>query len=109
MLWLNLQRLMADKEVKGFDYRVVILTTAWGFWNLFYYPMVGHMFSFYAGIGVVAMNSTWLWLVWRYSRQRSGVDKEKWRRIYAKAKINRESYHEATLEEYALTDRPLEK
>lgn len=86
MLLLNLRRLMKDKKVEGFDYRVVVFTTAWGVWNLYYYPMLNQMFSFYAGIAVVTMNASWLWLVWYYKRPWSGIDKKKWRRIYA-------SYH----------------
>ncbi len=67
-LLLNLRRLMKDKKVEGFDYRVVVFTTAWGVWNLYYYPMLNQMFSFYAGIGVVTMNASWLALVWYYKR-----------------------------------------
>ncbi len=68
MLFLNLRRLMKDREVKGFDYKVVVFTTAWGVWNLYYYPMLGQMFSFYAGIAVVAMNASWLALLLYYKR-----------------------------------------
>ena len=68
MLFLNLRRLMKDKEVKGFDYKVVVFTTAWGFFNLIYYPSLGQWWSFYGGIAVVAMNSAWLALLLYYKR-----------------------------------------
>ena len=68
MLFLNLRRLMQDREVKGFDYKVVVFTTAWGIWNLYYYPQLNQMFSFYAGIAVVLMNATWLGMLIYYNR-----------------------------------------
>ncbi len=86
MLFLNLRRLMKDKEVKGFDYKVVVFTTAWGVWNLYYYPMLGQMFSFYAGIGVVTMNATWLYMVWYFKRESNSKEAdETYRRIMFEA------------------------
>ena len=73
MLFLNLRRLSKDKVVKGFDYRVVVFTTAWGVWNLFYYPSLDQWWSFYGGIAVVTMNATWLAMVWYFKRQASDL------------------------------------
>ena len=104
MLFLNLRRLMKDREVKGFDYKVVVFTTAWGIWNLFYYPALGQMFSFYAGIGVVSMNAAWLWLVWHYKRH--SLTKEQWRAMYSRGNPRKFC---GTLEDYIEVDKPLEK
>lgn len=37
--------------------------TAWGFWNLHYYPSLEQWFSFYAGIVLVLGNLCWVGLV----------------------------------------------
>lgn len=72
MLWLNLRRLIKDKRVAGFDWRVTGFTTLWGVWNLYYYPALEQMISFYADIGVVTANALWLALV-AYYHSRQGV------------------------------------
>jgi hypothetical protein len=69
MLLLNLQRIRRDKKVQGFDWRVVAFTTAWGVWNLFYYPSLSQWYSFYGGIAVVTVNIIWLGHVHYYYRQ----------------------------------------
>ena len=69
MLVLNIVRLLKDKIVKGMDYRVVVFTTAWGIWNLFYYPNLGQWFSFAGGLFVVSANATWLGLLLHYKRK----------------------------------------
>ena len=44
---------------------------AWGSWNLFYYPHLGQMFSFYAGLAVMIANLVWIYTVWRIRKQTS--------------------------------------
>lgn len=65
-VWLNVKQLYIDKTVKGIDWRVTAFWTAWGVWNLFYYPALGQHLSFYAGIILVIGNLTWVGLLAYY-------------------------------------------
>lgn len=38
LLSLNIRRLLKDKKVEGISLIPVFFWSAWGFWNLFYYP-----------------------------------------------------------------------
>ncbi len=69
LLLLNVKRLARDKSVHGVSVIPVIFFTAWGFWNLFYYPQLGQWFSFIGGICVVVVNSAWLLQVYHYSER----------------------------------------
>jgi len=57
--------LWRDKEVKGISILSTAFFTAWGFWNIFYYPSLGQWWSFVGGLFIVAANCVWLGLlVW---------------------------------------------
>lgn len=58
--WLNAYKLYKDKEIKGVFWPIWIFFSLWGVWNLYYYPSVGHMLSFYAGIFLVTGNIIWV-------------------------------------------------
>lgn len=66
---LNIRRILRDKMVRGFDWRVMAFFTVWGYWNIFYYPYLGQWLSFVAGIGIVAMNSIYVTLMLYYIRK----------------------------------------
>ena len=59
---------LKDKQVKGVSLLAVLFFTLWGFWNLFYYPHLDQMLSFYGGIFVVIANSIWLYLLVKYKK-----------------------------------------
>lgn len=61
-------RLFRDKKTRGVSAVYVVFFTAWGFWNLVYYPSLGQWWSFAGGIGVVLANMTWLGLMFHYRR-----------------------------------------
>ena len=67
-LFAHVRALYRAKEVKGVSAGSFAFFASWGIWNLFYYPHLGQILSFYAGLGVVTMNVTWVVLAWRYSR-----------------------------------------
>jgi hypothetical protein len=69
MIANNIRCLYRDKQVKGFSLWTVTWVTAWGFWNLYYYPAVNSPLSFWAGIAVVLANATWLGLALYYVRR----------------------------------------
>jgi hypothetical protein len=64
--WQNLKAIRRDKSVKGVHWYTTAVAGLWGFYNLFYYPHLGQYFSFFAGIGICAINSTWLYFAYKY-------------------------------------------
>ena len=59
--------LIRDQEVKGISLLSIAFFTAWGFWNLFYYPHLGQIWSFLGGLFIVTANMLWLALLVFYS------------------------------------------
>lgn len=57
---------LRDKKVAGVSLWSVAFFTAWGIWNIFYYPHLNQMISFIGGLFVVSANALWLMLLWRY-------------------------------------------
>lgn len=62
LVWQNFRRLRRDRMVAGVDWRVQGFFTAWGYWNLVYYPSLGQWWSAVAG-GVLAIGNT-AWVVY---------------------------------------------
>lgn len=68
LLWMSVKQLWADREIKGVYWPVWVFYSAWGIWNLYYYPSISQWASFVGGILVVGANLTWcalatmLWL-----------------------------------------------
>lgn len=67
-VWHNVVVLRRDKMVRGVSWVVQALFTAWGWWNLYYYPHLGQWASFAGGVMMVVANSTWTVLAVRYRR-----------------------------------------
>jgi hypothetical protein len=67
--WLNVRRLLRDRTVQGVDWRVSAFFSAWGFWNLFYYPSLNQWASFAGGVALVIANTTWVVLALRTMRE----------------------------------------
>lgn len=59
-LAMNVVRLHRDKVVRGVHWAATAFFTVWGYWNLFYYEHIGHIYSRVAGFAVVATNTVWL-------------------------------------------------
>lgn len=55
-----------DKAVNGVSILSTIFFTAWGFWNMYYYPSLGQWISFYAGITIALSNMVWVSLLIKY-------------------------------------------
>jgi len=68
-LWLNVLRLYRDKLVRGWDWRVMVFFTVWGFWNLYYYPHLDQWLSFVAGAFIAVTNAVYLALALYYIRK----------------------------------------
>jgi hypothetical protein len=58
--------------VKGVHWIPTGFFTAWGFWNLYYYPHLDQWLSFFGGLFIVAGNFSWLILMvmyWKNGRE----------------------------------------
>jgi len=64
----NCWRVVKDKSVRGVSIISTAFFTAWGFWNLFYYPHLNQWVSFYSGILIVFANLLWVALMIKYRR-----------------------------------------
>lgn len=62
--------LFADKQVRGMSTVSTIFFTCWGFWNIYYYPHLDQMWSFYGGLCVVSANVMWVAMQLYYRRAR---------------------------------------
>ena len=62
-------QLYKDKRVLGIYWPHPIFFTAWGFWNLFYYPHLEQWFSFYGSVFLVVANAIWLGQIIYYKRE----------------------------------------
>ena len=67
-LFVNVFRLWIDKKIRGLYWPFSIFFTLWGFWNLYYYPTIGQMFSFVGGIFMSVANLAWIYLAIKYRK-----------------------------------------
>lgn len=65
-LWGNCVRLYRDQQVRGVSPVYTAFFLSWGYWNLYFYPSLDQWWSFVGGLNIVAANTTWLALMWRY-------------------------------------------
>lgn len=66
----NAKRVIADKGYAGIYLPAIVFFMSWGVWNLFYYPSLGQVFSFIAGICLVCANLTWIASMLVYGKKR---------------------------------------
>lgn len=55
-----------DKAVKGVSILSTAFFSAWGVWNLYYYPSLDQWWSFAGGLAIVGANVLWIALLLRY-------------------------------------------
>jgi hypothetical protein len=67
--------LYKDKQVNGVSVLSTIFFTAWGFWNVYYYPSLNQWVSFYGGLIIAAANFLWVSLLIRYSFFKQAIAK----------------------------------
>lgn len=60
--------LMEHRQARGVSALSTLFFTAWGFWNLAYYPSLNQQWSFAGGLCVVAANALWLGLQLHYRK-----------------------------------------
>jgi hypothetical protein len=62
-VFVSVVKCYRDGSTKGVSLWTPGFFAMWGLWNLWYYPAVGDMLSFYAGMGVAAANLSWTGLI----------------------------------------------
>lgn len=67
-VWLNVRAILRDKKTRGISPLATTFFTAWGFWNLFYYPHLDQWASFAGGVIIVLGNAAWLALMFKYRK-----------------------------------------
>ncbi len=60
LIMLNVRKLYRDKQLRGVCIAPTALMATWGFWNLYFYPHVGALWSFAAGIPIAVINTIWV-------------------------------------------------
>jgi len=65
---LSIMKALREKSSGGVNWVHAAFFSAWGLWNLYYYPSLGQWVSFVGGIGVVSMNTVWVVLLIRYRK-----------------------------------------
>lgn len=68
LLWRNVYVLLQDRKVRGVSMIPTTFFCLWGYWNLFYYPSLSQWLSLFGGVNVVAANSVWVALMFKYRK-----------------------------------------
>lgn len=66
---LSLIAIYKAKRIVGASPWPTVFFSAWGLWNLFYYPHLGQFLSTGAAIGMLGINVTWLYLYYVYKEK----------------------------------------
>jgi hypothetical protein len=64
--WFNVYAIIRDKQIRGVSLAACAYFWSWGLWNLYYYPSLNQMWSFYGGMVVCAANFVWMYFAIRY-------------------------------------------
>jgi hypothetical protein len=63
------RQLYKDKQVRGASWAATAFFTAWGWWNLYYYPHLDQWLSFAGGVVIVLANTLWISMMLYYIRR----------------------------------------
>ncbi len=63
LVLLNVRALWRDRVLRGVHWGPTVFFTAWGLWNLVYYPSLSQWWSFAGGLALVIVNALWLGLL----------------------------------------------
>ena len=65
-IWLNIRRVLKDREVKGVSIVTTTFFTSWGIWNMYFYPHLGQWLSFAGGFAIISANTIYIYLLYKY-------------------------------------------
>ena len=68
LLWHNCWILYREREVRGVSVFTTAFFTAWGIWNLIFYPLHHLWLSFAGGLVIASANVVWVALALRARR-----------------------------------------
>lgn len=71
VVFLSVNKAYKNKSADGVSIAMVLFFAIWGFWNLYYYPSLDQMWSFWAGVFLSMANMSYLYLVVLYSFYRN--------------------------------------
>ena len=74
--WGNVVKLYRDKHTQGVWWPAWAFFSAWGLWNLYYYPSLNQTWSFIGGVLLVGANLAWLGLLAYYAWRQKAAIKE---------------------------------
>ena len=66
---LSILKIHKEKKVHGVNWLHPGYFTAWGVWNLYYYPHLEQWASFAGGVLLTILNVVWVWQLAYYSRR----------------------------------------
>jgi hypothetical protein len=56
----SILKVRRDKQIKGISWAHVIFFHAWGWWNLFFFAMIGEKFAFACAVVLVVTEAVWI-------------------------------------------------
>ena len=72
LLFRNCWLLHKDKCVKGVSITTTAFFMCWGYWNMYYYPSLNQVVSFYGGILVALVLTVWVVMAVYYKYRKEG-------------------------------------
>ena len=63
---ISVRSVLIDRQVKGVSWLHVGFFSAWGLWNVFFYPYYGLWWSFVGGVWLVSVNTFYVALLIYY-------------------------------------------
>lgn len=65
-IWLNIRRVLIDKQVKGVSIVTTTFFTSWSIWNLYFYQHLDQWLSFIASFTIGTMNIVYIYFLYKY-------------------------------------------
>jgi len=69
LLWQNVLQLYKDKGYLGVCWSTAAFFAVWGYWNMYYYPLLGQWLSFVGGCSITLANTIWVAQMLYYGRK----------------------------------------
>lgn len=66
--WMNVRRILHDRQVRGIDWKSVLFFWSWSVWNLYWYHSLQTPWSLAGAVWMFSANTTWLALLWRFRK-----------------------------------------
>ena len=60
---LNVRRLLLDWRVRGFSPAATIFWLLWGYWNIYYYAEIQQPWSWWGGVALSFVNTTYVLMI----------------------------------------------